>query len=291
MSKSSATLPAETEIGTVALTVPDLGRAAPFYRDLLGLTYRRQADGTAWLGTAERDLVMLVEEPGAQPPGRATGLYHQAFRLPSRLELARSLNRLLEARWPIQGAADHGVSEALYLSDPVGNDIEIYRDYPRERWPVRNGQIQMVSEQLDVEGVMAELNKAREPSYMVPPGTVMGHVHLKVSDLQEAVDFYTQVLGFDLIQRFGSSAAFVSAGGYHHHIGMNTWESAGAPPPAPGSIGLRFFTVRLPSQAVLDEVQARLQAAGVTVENRDGGLLARDPSENGVLLEAWPLHS
>jgi len=211
-----------------------------------------------------------------------------AFRMPTRLELARSLRRLGNAGWPLQGAADHKVSEAIYLSDPDGIDIEIYRDYPRSDWPYRNGSLQMGTEPLDFEGLMQELETRSDAladlHSEVDRATVMGHVHLKVSDIAAAERFYVVDLGFDLIQRYGPSAAFVSAGGYHHHIGFNTWQSAAAPPPPAEAIGLRYLEVDLPGDDILLPVVQRLQTRGWSPVRQERGWLAHDPSGNTVLL-------
>ncbi len=180
----------------------------------------------------------------------------------------------------MQGAADHLVSEALYLADPDGNGIEIYRDRPREDWPRRNGQIQMATDPLDAEGILAELSPDAEPWQGIDPGTRLGHMHLKVAHIPEAQSFYCDVVGFDLVTRYGPSAAFVSAGGYHHHIGMNTWESAGASAPAPGSVGLRYYEILLPEQAELEQLSLRLQNAGWPFQMTADDLVVDDPSGN-----------
>ena len=275
-----------TRPGLVALTVPNLERSLEFYEQGLGLQVERYQKGHAILRpSAGRDLLELVEKIGAiRPVGRKTGLYHMAILLPSRLDLARALRRLVQIRWPVQGAADHLVSEALYLSDPDGNGIEIYRDRPRDEWPYREGQIQMATDPLDVQGLQSELQDDRQPWSGLPSATVLGHVHLKVAGIPEAETFYRRVLGFDLVTRYGPSAAFVSAGGYHHHIGLNTWESAGAPPPAPDSAGLRYFTLRLPDETELGKVTARIRQAGIALQETPQGLLVRDPSGNGIML-------
>ena len=268
------------------MTIPNFERSTYFYRDVLGLTLLRQESHTAHLGAGDRELLVLVEEPEAQrPPYRSPGLYHLAIRVPSRLELAHALYRLVKANSPLQGFADHGVSEAIYLADPDGNGIEIYRDYPPSDWPYRNGQLQMVTDPLDVESLLSELRNGSNPHPpAMHPETVLGHIHLKVSDINQAQDFYCRVLGFDLVQRYGPSACFVSAGGYHHHIGMNTWESAGAPPPPEGSTGLRYFSVRLPDSQELARVLASVRAAGLPAHKQGSGFLVRDPSQNGVFL-------
>jgi len=276
-----ATLP-----GLVALTVPNLERSLQFYEAGLGLQVDRHQGRRVTLHPhGGRDLLELVEKPNAvKPAGRTTGLYHMAILLPSRLDLARALRRLVQIRWPIEGAADHLVSEAVYLSDPDGNGIEIYRDRPRAEWPYQAGQLQMASDPLDVQGLQSELENDLQPWYGLPSGTVLGHVHLKVADIPDAEAFYTRVLGFDLVTRYGPSASFVSAGGYHHHIGLNTWNSAGAPPAPPDAAGLRFFSLRLPEQTELAKLADRIRQSGTTLEENAQGLLVHDPSGNGIVL-------
>jgi catechol 2,3-dioxygenase len=283
--QSNISIHPATTIGSVHLTVADLDRSLRFYQEALGFQVRQRAGETARLGAGgPNDLLVLSERPGARPARRTTGLYHFAVLVPSRLELARSLRRLAETRTPLQGFSDHLVSEAIYLADPDGNGIEIYRDRPREEWPRRNGQIQMATDPLDLDGVLAELEHETELWAGLRPETTIGHIHLHVADLAAAQAFYHGVLGFDLIQRLAGSADFVSAGGYHHHIGYNTWAGVGAPPPPPDAAGLRFFVVRLPNDAELARAADRVRKAGLPLEQTEAGLLTRDPSQNGVVL-------
>lgn len=273
-------------IGEVQLAVADLNRSAGFYEKGLGFQLLRREGGQAVLGAGGRRLVVLNELPGAKPMHGTTGLYHFAVLLPDRKSLARLLYHLAETNRGVAGLADHGVSEALYLADPDGNGIELYRDRRKNEWPVDDlGRLQMGTEELDVDDLVMELKGGLEPFQGLPSGTVIGHVHLRVRDLGEAEQFYNGVLGFQVMQRYGSGAVFLSAGGYHHHIGMNTWESAGAPPPPAGAAGLRWFEIRLPDPAVLEGLRARLVSAGVAFEEQEGGLLLRDPSGNGVLVK------
>jgi catechol 2,3-dioxygenase len=276
----------DTSVGTVRLTVADLTRSRTFYQQVLGLKAAEREDGSLALGPAGGDtLVEVVAEPAARPPARgATGLFHQAILVPSRHELALALRRIAEARWPLSGASDHLVSEALYLSDPDGNGIEIYRDRPREEWPHSNGDLQMSTLPLDLDDVLGELRSADHRAEQAASGTRMGHVHLKVANLDDAERFYSGLLGFDVTVRGYPGALFVSAGGYHHHIGLNTWHSQGGSPPPPNSIGLRSFEVDLPSEEELEQVLGRVEDAGVGIERRNGAALVHDPSGNGVLL-------
>jgi catechol 2,3-dioxygenase len=276
----------DTSMGTVRLRVSDLERSRRFYEEALGLQAAEQADGTLALAVAsEAPLVELEGDASAPPLDRqATGLFHLAILMPSRRDLAQALARLAQAGWPLDGASDHLVSEALYLSDPDGNGIEIYRDRPRVEWRQRDGQLEMSTLPLDLRDLLAELGDTDELEARAPSGTRIGHVHLQVSDLRSVEDFYSGVLGFDVMVRGYPGALFVSAGGYHHHLGLNTWHSRGGSPPVPGSVGLRSFEVLLPDAESLASVLSRVKAAGSPVEAQNGGSLVRDPSGNAVLL-------
>jgi catechol 2,3-dioxygenase len=275
----------------VRLTVSDLDRSRAFYQRVIGLEPAERDDGTVALGPEHGPpLIELLGDPSAPALNpRATGLFHLAILQPSRRDLALALARLAAARWPLSGASDHLVSEALYLSDPDGNGIEIYRDRPRSEWRQdENGQLAMATIPLNLDDVISAADGATEIPQLVPAGTTIGHVHLQVSDLHEVEAFYNGILGFDVMVRGYPGALFVAAGGYHHHIGLNTWNSAGAASPPPGSIGLRSFEVVLPDQVALDDVLDRIRNAGLTLEPSppDGGALVRDPSGNGVVLRA-----
>ncbi|MFL5884487.1 MAG: VOC family protein [Thermoleophilaceae bacterium] len=281
-------LPPDTSIGTVRLVVADLDALAGFYQEAIGLREVEQSGDTVRLGVEPgAPLVELVGRPDAAPsPPRSTGLFHLAVLVPSRLELARALRRVAAAGWRFTGASDHLVSEALYLDDPEGNGIEIYHDRPREEWTYDNGELQMATIPLDLEGVVGELPDDDESDAGMPPGTRMGHVHLKVSELPPAEEFYEHGLGFDVVVRSYPGALFVSAGGYHHHVGMNTWTSGGGSAPPAGSRGLDWYQVLLPSPEALAQESDRLEAEGARIEQYDGGVLATDPSGNRVLLSS-----
>lgn len=272
-------------IGGVHLRVSDLDRSLTFYSELLGLDLLHRDAHGASLGAAGRALVDLRALPTAVPrPRRSTGLYHFALLVPGRAELGQALARLVAARWPLQGASDHGVSEALYLGDPDAIGIEIYRDRRRAEWPMRGGELQMVTEALDLQALLDEAIAAGDVPDRMAPGTRMGHVHLQVRDIAEAEAFYHGALGFDVMQRMAPGALFVSAGGYHHHVGLNTWGVAGAPPPPPDAPGLDYFRLTFSGAAALHAARDGLAGAHAPVEPRDGGWLTRDPSSNAVLL-------
>lgn len=271
-----------TRPGYVHLTVRDFKQSLPFYQNVLGFKLHRIEKNVAHLGAGAADLLVLTENPDAKIPRRATGLYHFAILAPSRFELARALRNLAQHDIEL-GFGDHIVSEAIYLSDPDGNGIEVYRDRPRRDWYDKDGNFQMATLPVDVRGVMSELENETDIWQGLHRDTVLGHMHLKVADVARDAAFYRDVLGFDEMANLGS-AAFLSAGGYHHHLGMNVWESANASPPPPDAVGLQYFTVRLPDAAELARVTNRLQQAGARLEETDAGLLVRDPSQNGVAL-------
>ena len=279
-----------TNMGPVHLTISDLSRAVKFYQDVIGLQPLQQSDNRVWMGTQiDSPLVVLTEEPNARPkPARTTGLYHFAILVPSRLDLARSLQHLVERDYPLQGMSDHLVSEALYLSDPDGNGIEIYADRPRDQWHSRNGQLELATVPLDVSDLSKELEQNDQPWNGLPVNTRIGHVHLHVSDLDQAETFYCDLLGFDRVSRYGPSASFVSAGGYHHHIGMNTWAGTGIPSPPANTIGLRHFTIQFSDAEALRDVRKNLDVGEVRVVEHDEGISIRDPSDNELLLTIAP---
>lgn len=277
-------LPSDLALGYVHLTVSNLDRSVVFYQNALGFKLHRRENGTAYLGAGQADLLALTQQPGARHYQGRTGLYHFAILTPSRLALAHSLRRLAETRTPLGGFADHLVSEAIYLSDPDDNGIEIYRDRPRPDWYDVQGNFRMASDPLDMEGILSELEAHPEPWDSLHPDTVLGHMHLHVRNIPEAQKFYCDVLGFDLMANWGRTALFISAGGYHHHVGLNTWQGVGAPPPPADAAGLRYFIIRLPNQTELDQVLGRLRENGTPIEDRPLGQLFRDPSHNTIVL-------
>jgi catechol 2,3-dioxygenase len=279
-------LPAETTLGTASLIVAELERSVGFYRDTLGFRVLHREGETVKLSAGEdaAPLLELTALSGAQPkPRRTTGLYHVAILTPSRDALARSLYHLAVSRYPLQGASDHVVSEALYLADPDGNGLEIYRDRPRSDWYDANGQFQMGTLPLDLDKLLEEgaASTSERPWTGIAAGARVGHVHLQVANLAAAVRFYTEGLGFETMVNMPElGAAFLSAGGYHHHIGLNTWTSRGAPPPPSDAAGLRVFEIVVPDGKALDKVAARLTALSAPFEETEGAIETRDPSGN-----------
>jgi catechol 2,3-dioxygenase len=274
----------DATVGAVHLTVADLQRSLDYYRTQIGLEVLEQGGGEVSLGTGERELLHLVEQPGAQPAGGYTGLYHFALLLPQRIHLAAWLAHAARDRVGMTGMSDHFVSEALYLRDPDGHGIEIYWDRPRAGW---EGQVaeHMTTLSLDVDSILGELDDpASAPFDGLPDGTVMGHVHLKVAEIEPTVAFYRDVLGFALIAQLGPMAAFLAAGGYHHHLGSNTWESSGAPAPPEGSAALRHYMVLVPGDAERERIVGRVEHAGLNVVDHGGDPLVRDPSRNALVL-------
>ncbi len=281
-----------THVGLVTIAVSSLERSLRYYQNGLGFTVKEQKEGLVLLGAATGlPILVLIEQPNAQPqPARTTGLYHFAILLPTRKDLGRFLSHLVESRTPLGGYADHLVSEALYLSDPDGNGIEVYHDRPRSTWTWHNGHVDMVSDPIDLEALVAEGRQDNSTWSGLPAHTTLGHMHLRVGNIPQGVQFYHDVLGFDIVQQM-PSALFVSAGGYHHHIGMNIWESRNGPQPPHNAVGLRFFTIQLPNAAALTNVIARLQAASVPVEQQEVGVILHDPWNNKILLTAHNIAS
>ncbi len=286
----------QTRIGHVSLNVANLDDEVAFYEQVLGLTPHWRRDGQAGLGAGGADLVRLTERPGFKRYRGVTGLYHVAVLFPNRRELARVVGRLFKMQvrnYP----TDHIMTKTTYLDDPEGNGIELYAESPEDgTWSLANGQyitrradgsLSDGREPLDVEALLSNLMKGDRLDAPAPAETRVGHVHLHVRDLDEAVAFYHGLIGFDLMGvakpfRMG----FVSAGGYHHHIGLNTWQGEGAPNPPADALGLRHFQVLLPNKTELERVVRHVEASGISIEHSDEGVLVSDPSKNGVLLSA-----
>ena len=277
-----------TRIDSVHLTVSDLDRSVRFYEERIGFVRHRLERGSepvATMGVDGATLLVLHESRNAVRPRRTTGLYHFAILVPSRGDLSRSFRHLIERRTHMQGYSDHAVSEALYLSDPDGNGIEIYRDRPRDQWPWVNGELQMDTRPLDVQNLIAD--PAGQSAWAgMPAGTRIGHIHLHVARLEEGERFYRDALGFDLILRYAGTASFLSAGGYHHHVAINTWAGEGAPPPPPGAIGLRHFVVSVPTRDALAAVGRNLAATATTFTGGDDQIEVQDPSGNSIVVRS-----
>lgn len=252
------------ELDTAALRISDQDRMTEFYRDVLGFDFLREENGMAVMGTKEnkKEIISLNLNPDAiRGSVRHAGLYHIAILLPTRKDLGSILRHLLEVGYPIDGASEHGYSEAIYLTDPEGNGLEIYRDRPMSEWTINpDGTIDGVTERMDVDGVLAEA----EPTYQgMPTGTKVGHVHLSVSDLAKSGAYYQNALGFDLKNDLVPGAKFLAAGNYHHHLGLNIWESQGAAKLADDFLGLDYVTVRLPDLEALIALKDNLSSQGV----------------------------
>ncbi|MFB6089558.1 MAG: VOC family protein [Halobellus sp.] len=272
-------LPSGTRLGRVALRVHDLDEMVSFYRTVVGLDVRSRSEATASLGAGGEAVLRLVRDESAASRERSqAGLFHTAFRVPSRTALGAALDRVRE-HWTLDGASDHDVSEALYLSDPEDNGVEIYRDRPREAWPrSADGTAEMGTYPLDLEAVAEASDGAAD----APPGTDLGHVHLEATSIDSAREFYVDALGFG-VQVEDRGALFLAAGDYHHHVGVNTWNRRSSPA---GGRGLAWFEVVVPDEGALDDVRDRLADAGADLRESDGGIEVRDPDDIAVRIRA-----
>jgi catechol 2,3-dioxygenase len=278
--------PPVTFVGQVILKVQDLQRSLSFYEEVIGFKVLAQTENSAKLTADGKTALLSIEQPADVIPkqGRTAGLYHFALLLPTRADLGRVLNHLLKSGYPLQGASDHLVSEAIYLADPDGNGIEIYSDRPASEWDWNGDTVIMATDAMDAKSVLDEgLNGTWNG---LPEGTVMGHIHLHVSELSKTEEFYTRGLGFEVVCRYGSQALFISSGKYHHHIGLNTWNGVGAPIPPANSVGLKSYTLMLPNEESLKQVIAQLKAAGADVTEENGAFATTDPSGNRILMTA-----
>jgi catechol 2,3-dioxygenase len=268
---------APLHIGAIGLIARDLDLLANFYRDLLGLTVRERTATHARLGTAGGvTLIEIEHRPDAKPDDeRSAGLYHTAFLMPTRQDHARWILHIARNRTPITGASDHGVSEAFYLDDPEGNGIEVYNDRPPERWLREGNTIVMPTKPLDVEAILREVEPAAAYTG-APEGLRIGHVHLRVGGVEQAEGFYHDVMGLDVTRRRGG-ATFMSSGGYHHHVGANTWHSDRAGMRDPDRAGLAWFSMEAADARALDDVTARLKNTKAPVTPKGGGIETTDP--------------
>lgn len=265
---------APLQIGAVALGVRDLDRVAAFYCDVIGLSVLDRPPGTARLGAGSMVRLVLEHRPDARPDDpREAGLYHTAFLMPARRDLARWLGRVARRRTPISGAADHHVSEAVYLDDPEGNGVEVYADRRREHWRWEDGRVVLARDPLDIDGL---LGVADGDYQRAPDGLRVGHVHLRVGDVAAADGFYGEAVGLAVTCR-RRDASFLSSGGYHHHVAANVWHSAGAGRRDPARAGLAWFSLEAGDGGVRDALAARLRSRGAEVRQGADGLETADP--------------
>ncbi len=283
-----------TLMGLVSLTVANLDNQILFYQQVLGFKLHWREGNKAALGAGGADLLRLTEEPNLKKYRGVTGLYHFAVLFPNRRELACAVARLSVLKYR-NHPTDHIMTKTTYLDDPEGNGIELYCESPEDGvFTIENndfvtrradGTLSDGREPLDVDALFSHLKEDDRLDDSLPPETRVGHVHLHVRNVQEAVDFYHGILGFDVMGMSSTfKAAFISAGGYHHHLGLNAWQGEGAPPASADSVGLRYFTVDFQNQSALDEVVARIDNAGIASNKIEDGLLIYDPSQNGVVL-------
>lgn len=281
--ESRGVLPDELTLGEVHLRVSELDRSVDFYTGVIGLQVIDRDAGIARLGAGtDVPLLVLHEHHGAKREARRSGLYHVAILYPTQEELARVAQRIRDAQAPIEGASDHGTHEAIYLPDPDGNGLELAWDRAPELWPNYSDLEAIRPQPLDFGGLF-NIVSGREPVPEADPETRIGHVHLHVGDVADSLRFYRDRIGFNLIAQI-DTAAFVSAGGYHHHLAFNTWQGAGAPPASDDAIGLIYWTVELPTAGDLAAVEARLQAAGEKAQREADGVFTTDPWGNRLLL-------
>ena len=268
-------------IGAIALKVRDLDRVAAFYRDVLGLAVLDQATDGATdctiLGAGGVPFVHLEHRPDAKPDDtREAGLYHTAFLMPTRADLARWVLHVARNKVPITGASDHEVSEAIYLDDPEGNGVEVYVDRPPATWTWSNGLVRMKTDRLDIEDLVRAAAGATD--YAAAPGGLrVGHIHLRVGDVATAELFYRDAIGLAVTRGGRDGASFMSSGGYHHHVAGNVWHSAGAKERDPDRAGLSWLVLEAADSDTFDLVRARLAQAGTKLTPTSDGIEAADP--------------
>ncbi|WP_411842220.1 VOC family protein [Salinicoccus sp. HZC-1] len=270
-----------THVEHVKINVSNLEKALEFYTETLGFSVLDKNEQSASLTTdGETSILSLYQPENTIPKGRTSGLYHFAILLPSKTDLAAITLHLAhkDVRF---GSADHRVSEALYLNDPDGNGIEIYIDRPDEEWNWQNGKVEMTTEPLDFETLLKNFNPDQQWNGM-PKDTIMGHLHLHVSDMDAAVKFYTEGLGLEVVLDFAGQAMFMSTEKYHHHIAINIWNGRGAPIPEENSVGLNHYLLRYPDETSRNEAISRLEDNGFTVTTENDKVFSMDPSGNRV---------
>jgi catechol 2,3-dioxygenase len=282
---TSSTLPADLHLGAVHLTVADVDRSVTWYERALGLVVQARNGDRATLTDGRATLVVLREDATARQPGAEAGLYHYALLYRDRAALALAAMRLIATRTPVSGASDHQTHEAIYLNDVDGNGIELAADRPRDRWPAGLGYDGGPAP-LDFEALLSSA-AGQTPGAQISEGMKVGHVHLHVGDIDEGLAFYCDVLGFELQANIGS-AAFVAAGGYHHHLGFNVWRGEGVSPARAHTIGLTEWDMELPSAGDVAEARARVDAAGLVTEVVPDGFRVRDPWNNALVIRLTP---
>jgi catechol 2,3-dioxygenase len=273
-----------TFVGHVKIKVENLQRSLKFYKDVLGFDILEQSISTVKLTSDGKTSILSLEQPDNVIPkqGRTTGLYHFAILLPERSDLAKIVIHLVNKGIKF-GSSDHLVSEALYFNDPDGNGIEIYIDRDPSEWSWKSEEVAMTVDPLDFENLLTTV-KPGEKWQGMPEGTVMGHIHLHVSELKKTEEFYVRGLGFDVVNRYGGQALFLSSGKYHHHIGVNTWNGVGAPTPLENSVGIHSFTLILPNEEARNQIVSNLMKIGTNVIEENNKFITNDPSGNTVEL-------
>ncbi|GKV69734.1 glyoxalase [Sporosarcina sp. NCCP-2716] len=269
-----------TFVSHVALKVTDMQRSLEFYQHVLGFQVASQSPKKASLTADGKNVLLTLEQPENVSPKQTgtTGLYHFALLLPTRSDLA-AVVRHLDSLGIQFGAADHLVSEAIYISDPEGNGIELYIDRDPSVWEWNNGEVVMTTDPLQFASLLAEPKHSWNG---LPAATLMGHIHLHVSDLAQAEHFYCQGLGFNVVSRLGSQALFLSDGHYHHHIAVNTWTGIGAPAPSASSAGLQSYSICYPDEAARERVIRQLETIGVPISKKNDSYVTEDPSGNCI---------
>lgn len=265
-------IPNNTKIQSAELKVKDLTASLHFYSELMGFKAISQDQNSVQLsatGNMPYQLLLREDKNAIYKPKGTTGLFHIAIKLPNRKELARVFLRLFNNRIKFQGFSDHLVSEAIYLQDPDENGIELYADRPREEWPYNMGQVEMATLPLNLNTITDELDD-RNVWNGIHPDTEIGHIHLNVSDLKKAQNFYSFILGMNVTNSAYNGAMFFSAGGYHHHIGTNVWSSRNGSPAPSNSVGLLSFTITIPDPDYINLITNRAKEAGLHSASFDG---------------------
>ncbi|WP_100407852.1 VOC family protein [Bacillus solitudinis] len=272
-----------TFVGQVNLKVQSLERSLAYYQEVIGFQVLEQFEKSANLTVDGKTVILSIEQPHNVVPkqGRTTGLYHFALLLPTRSDLANIVQHFVDSGVQF-GSSDHLVSEALYLSDPDGNGIEIYADRDPTEWNWENGEVKMAVDPLNFPDLLS--GKKQQSWTELPAGTVMGHIHLHVSELKKTAEFYIKGLEFEVVTRFGNQALFISDGKYHHHIGLNTWNGVGAPNPFPNSVGLESFNLMLPNEEKRNKIIEQLKNIGAPLDEENGNFVTSDPSGNRIYL-------